>query len=289
MYPNSYRPSGFNLLPQVVKNLLIINGIFFLATYVFRNQGLDLVDLLGLHYFQSEKFRAYQFITYMFMHGGTAHLLFNMFALWMFGQAVENVWGPKRFLKYFIITGLGAAVLHYVVVYFEIQPGIDAISAYLSKSHPTFNDINSLMNSEALSRFWSDELDSSKTAFVSKFNALLQTDSAGAFAYSKAYMSELKTAILNAPVVVGASGAIFGLLLAYGMLFPNSLIFIYFVLPIRAKYFVIIYGALELFSGILNVPGDNVAHFAHLGGLLFGFLLIQYWKREDRNRHPFNF
>ena len=289
MQPNSYRPPGFNLLPQVVKNLLIINGIFFLATYVFRNQGLDLVDLLGLHYVQSEKFRAYQFITYMFMHGGTAHLLFNMFALWMFGQAVENVWGPKRFLKYFIITGLGAAVLHYVVVYFEIQPGIDAISDYLGKSRPTFDDINSLMNSDVLSRFWSDELSASKTALVSKFNSLLQSDPAGAFAYSKEYMGELKTAILNAPVVVGASGAVFGLLLAYGMLFPNSLIFIYFVLPIRAKYFVIIYGALELFSGILNVPGDNVAHFAHLGGLLFGFLLIQYWKREDRNQHPFRY
>src|SRR5689334_9587828 len=105
-----YRPSGFSLLPQVVKNLLIINGIFYLATFVMANQGIDLVDKLGLHYFNSEKFRAYQFITYMFMHGSPMHIMLNMFALWMFGQAVENVWGPKRFLEYYIITGLGAAV-----------------------------------------------------------------------------------------------------------------------------------------------------------------------------------
>src|SRR5436189_3356956 len=127
-----YRPARFNLLPEVVKNILIINGIFFLATYLLQNQGIELADTLGLHYFMSEKFRWYQFITYMFMHGSVAHIFFNMFAVWMFGQMVENVWGPKKFLTYYILTGLGAAITHYAVVYFEMQPALNVLNDYIA-------------------------------------------------------------------------------------------------------------------------------------------------------------
>src|SRR5689334_1805014 len=110
-----YRPSGFKLLPEVVKNLLIINGIFFLATVVLENRGIDLTDILGLHYFDSPKFRPYQLLSYMFMHGNFGHIFFNMFALWMFGAAIENIWGGQRFLIYYIFCGLGAAITHYAV------------------------------------------------------------------------------------------------------------------------------------------------------------------------------
>ncbi len=238
-----YRPSAFKLLPEVVKNLLIINGIFFLATILLERQGIDLTDTLGLHYFSSPKFRPYQLITYMFMHGSLAHIFFNMFALWMFGSAIENIWGGKKFLFYYIFCGLGAAITHYAIVYLHLSPTLAEIGNYIST--------NNLSPSEL------DEI------------------------YRQ------RTEILNAPVVVGASGAVFGLLLAYGMMFPNSLLYVYFAIPIKAKYFVIIYGLIELFSGVANVQGDNVAHFAHLGGLLFGLILILFWRYQRWRKNKF--
>ena len=283
-----YRPSGFKLLPEIVKNLLIINGIFFLATVLLQRQGADLTDTLGLHYFASEKFRPYQLITYMFMHGSFPHILFNMFALWMFGQAIENIWGGKKFLIYYIFCGLGAAVTHYAVVYFTLQPAIDAMNNYLVHPTHTVNELQNLLNSDVFSKFSSNELNESKAAFIQKFNAMLEVNPDKAFDLSVQYMNDFKKEVLNAPVVVGASGAVFGLLLAYGMTFPNSLIYVYFMIPLKAKYFVIIYGAIELFSGIANVAGDNVAHFAHLGGLIFGFILIMYWRNNNRSRTNFN-
>jgi membrane associated rhomboid family serine protease len=278
-----YRPSAFSLLPEVVKNLLIINGIFFLATYIMQNQGINLIDLLGLHYFEAEKFKPYQFLTYMFMHGGFTHILFNMLAVWMFGSAIENVWGGKKLLTYYIITGLGAALVHYAVVYFEMRPALAVINDYIE--NPDLMKLQDFVHSEAFTSFSSAELVDSYNNFVRDYSSVIGIDPQSALQLSVDFMKVFRSELLNAPVVVGASGAVFGLLLAYGMLFPNSIIYIYFALPIRAKYFVILYGAIELFSGILNVPGDNVAHFAHLGGLIFGFILIQYWKRNNRNNY----
>src|SRR5690242_15267779 len=125
-----YRPSRFNLMPTVTKNIIIINVIMFITANVFQRQmGINLIDILGLHYFESEKFHIWQFITYMFMHEGWAHIFFNMFALWMFGAAVENMWGPKRFLNYYLLTGLGAAITHYIIVYYQLQPLLAEIAA----------------------------------------------------------------------------------------------------------------------------------------------------------------
>ncbi|MFY9311307.1 MAG: rhomboid family intramembrane serine protease [Bacteroidia bacterium] len=225
-----YRPNSFNLLPVVVKNLLIINGLFFLGTLSAERAGVDLADILGLHYPLSESFRPYQLITYMFMHGNFMHLFFNMFALWMFGNTLENVWGPKRFLTYYLLTGIGAAICHYTIVHFEMQHAMDLINS------------SGLPLEEAV---------------------MMQRD------------------VMNAPVVVGASGSVFGILLAFGMMFPNTLLYIYFAIPIKAKWFVMLYGAAELFSGLKGAPGDNVAHFAHLGGMLFGFILIKYWQKKS--------
>lgn len=237
------RPTSFKLLPEVIKNLLIINGLFFLATGVFASVfGVDLVKMLGLYLPVSPLFEPYQIITHMFMHGNLGHIFFNMFALWMFGYTLENIWGSKRFLTYYLITGLGAAALHMGVTYWEYQSAKDELS--VSQIEQVHEEGRSVLESR---RNYSDPN-------MSKANLLLNT------------------------TTVGASGAVFGVLLAFGMMFPNQYIYIYFALPIKAKYFVAIYGALELFNGIANSQGSNIAHFAHLGGMLFGYLLIRYWR-----------
>ncbi len=234
---------GFSSFPLVVKNLIIINGLFFLARYTILNIfSYDLNQSFGLYYYDSQNFNPWQIISYMFMHGGFTHIFFNMFALWMFGSQIENIWGSKRFLNYYLITGFGAAFLHYLIIHYQI---IDLKSNF---SPYEFNDI-----------VYNGKFDRSSFQFLN------------AVSLWKLY---------NTPVV-GASGSVFGLLLAYGMTYPNQYIYLNLFFPIKAKYFVIIYGLLEFFSGIQNSPGDNVAHFAHLGGMLFGYLLIRYWKRND--------
>jgi len=272
-----FRPGGFRVLPPVVKNLLIINGLFFLATIATGSQfGFDLTDILGLHYFAAEKFSPYQFITYMFMHGGLMHLVFNMFALWMFGNALENIWGPKRFLIYYLITGIGAAITHYVVFYFEISPVITAINGYLN--NPSNESLNLFLNSDHF-KVTSYAIQDSFNMFRGEYNTLINSNPSKALQLSVDFMTQYKVDFLNAPVVVGASGAVFGILLAFGMTFPNSLIYVYFAIPVKAKYFVMIYGAIELFSGVMDT-GSNVAHFAHLGGMIFGYFVLLYWKKK---------
>lgn len=244
----NYRPTRFSYLPEVVKNLLIINGLFFLATFVMGTSlDLDLVKHLGLHNWQSPDFRPHQLVTHLFMHGGIGHIFFNMFALWMFGNQLENVWGGKRFLTYFLITGLGAAALHL---------GVNQLQISLLEAKMSAEQISGVVNKgyEAISN---------GKNFIDPL------------------MGELN--ILYHTPTIGASGAVFGVLLAFGMLFPNTLIYIYFALPIKAKYFVMIYGAFELWSGIQNNPGDNVAHFAHLGGMIFGYFLIKYWRKNSQH------
>src|SRR5688572_23831139 len=169
---DQYRPSRFQLMPTITKNIIIINVIMFITTIVFERMGINLIDILGLHYFESEKFHIWQFITYMFMHGSVMHIFFNMFAVWMFGAAVENMWGPKRFLNYYILTGLGAAVAHYAIVYYQLQPLLTQFNSALSDTSLPIEDLNNL--------------------------------------------AEQKAILLNAPVVVGASGAVFGILVAFG-------------------------------------------------------------------------
>jgi membrane associated rhomboid family serine protease len=238
------RPGGFNILPPVVKNLLIINGLFFLATMALSRYGIDLVEMLGLFIPQSEYFRPHQLVSYIFMHGGMNHIFFNMFALWMFGNAIENYWGGKRFLIYYMVTGLGAGFIHLGVMELQLFSVLKDLSF--------------------------DQIEMVKTEGC----AVLQAGKN----YSDAGLAQLN-ALLNTPTV-GASGSVFGLLLAFGMMFPNAQIYLYFLFPIKAKYFVIGYGLIELFSGISNRAGDNVAHFAHLGGMIFGFILIKFWQKK---------
>jgi len=277
-----FRPNKFNILPPVVKNLLIINGLFFLATMAAGSAfNIDLIKILGLHYVGASDFSPYQYITYMFMHSSTnmSHILFNMFALWMFGNTLENVWGSKKFLIYYLLTGIGAAIVYTFWISFEIQPVVQAVDQFLN--NPSLEGFAIFSNSDHL-HIVNYEVQNSYQSFADNYNRLIHTDKNAALQEAITFMGQYKEAYLNAHSVVGASGAVYGILLAFGMMFPNQIIYLYFAIPVKAKWVIIGFGALELFSGISNRPGDNVAHFAHLGGMLIGFFIIMFWKKKGK-------
>lgn len=278
MVNSQYSPRGFTVLPPVVKNLLIINGLFFLAQLMFESVfKIDLVNYLGMHYFESSKFNPIQLVTYMFLHSTSqfTHILFNMFALWMFGYLIENVWGGKRFLIYYMVTGIGAAVVHMAVMYFSIS-NLQADAAMIMRAPDPTDFYNFIVRHFPY-------YENSLSEFINAWS--LQPANSDMINQASEYLNELIEIRKDVPTV-GASGAVFGILLAFGMMFPNTLIYLYFFFPIKAKWFVILYGGLELYLGIQNSVGDNVAHFAHLGGMVFGFFLIRYWNRQiNRNNN----
>lgn len=275
----------WSMMPPVVKNLLIINGLMFLASLTFESSiGLDLNDLLGLHYFQSEKFNIFQIVSYMFMHGSISHIFFNMFAVWMFGSAIENVWGSKRFLIYYLLTGFGAAIIHYMTIYIDMAPIISQMEAIIYS--PNADAIIGFANAHP----WGNYIDSIRYPQIYEetlefYNNTLQTlntnpNDSGALRDASVFFQDYLRHYLNLPNVIGASGSLFGILLAFGMMFPNMKLYMIFIpIPIKAKYLMIGYGAMELFSAIQDNPGDNVAHFAHIGGMLFGFIIIKFWEK----------
>lgn len=238
-------------IPVVTKNLLAINVLLFLATLVCEKQGIDLGAILGLHFFASSDFYPFQLLTYMFMHGGFSHLFFNMFALYMFGRTLEYVWGPKRFLFFYLLAGVGAGLVQEAVAavrYFSIVGELDPRAVEL------------VLNEGA--------------------SVLRQ-----GFNYSMPSMAELNY-VVNAQTV-GASGAIYAILLGFGMLFPNERMFIFpLPFPIKAKFFVIGYAVIELYLGVAGTA-DGVAHFAHLGGMLFGLILILIWRKKGKISGPY--
>ena len=225
----------FRNIPIVTRNLLIINVLVYLLASVVELGGKSLTDWGALHFFMASDFHVYQFITYQFLHGGFTHLFFNMFALWMFGCVIENVWGPKKFIFYYIFCGIGAGLCQEMVQYIS---------------------------------FAADGLTSLDPAQVLNVNGqrLMTVDQ-----------------IMNLSSTIGASGAVYGILLAFGMTFPNERIFIFpLPIPIKAKWFVAIYAIIEFVSAMSSV-GDGVAHMAHIGGMLFGFLLILYWRKRPNS------
>ncbi len=224
-----------NSIPTMTKNLLIVNFLAFVATWVLGRSGIDLNSMLGLHFFMANDFQIYQLVTYMFLHGGFTHIFFNMFALWMFGAVVERVWGPKKFLFYYISCGIGAGLVQEIAQYIN----------YVALGLDTFERVNL----------------------------------GGTLMMTADY--------LNLWTTIGASGAVYAILLAFGMIFPNERLFIIpFPFPIKAKWLVVGYIAIELFSA-LSGPGDGVAHTAHLGGMLFGFIMIRYWKKHPESSNRF--
>jgi membrane associated rhomboid family serine protease len=279
-YNDPYRPSGFGHLPVVTKNILIINILLFALTMLLRQtQHIDLSKYLGLHYYQAPDFRPHQLITYLFMHGGLTHILFNMLGVYIFGQVLEQIWGPKRFLIFYIITGLGAALAQYIIIYFSVNEFMDQLEVV--QSHLTLDSFAKFVNSQDFqTALYSTDGD---FGYMQNFNEIANENPTRALSLASQYLIDFKNAYLNSNVIVGASGSLFGLLGAFGMLFPNRLLYLYFFIPVKAKWLVIGYGALELFSGITNRPGDNVAHFAHLGGLFVGLIIVLIWRR-DRNQ-----
>lgn len=277
------RVNSFNILPPVVKNLLIINGLFYLAKIAFNKLGIDLDTLLGLHYFGASDFKPWQIFSYMFMHGNFGHIFFNMFALWMFGSAIENLWGGKRFLAYYLITGIGAALLHYLIIFFQIHTELRLINEFLQT--PTVESLIQLTTQHRFQVYeYSGEIYNQFLYFKGEF-VDWQKDPSNTYLQNNAvaFIASYKEYFLNSFNVIGASGSVFGLLLAFGMSFPNARIYLYFLFPIKAKWFVIGYGAIELFFGITGTA-DGIAHFAHLGGMLFGILLILLWRKQDKHR-----
>lgn len=244
---------NFSNIPPVVKNLLIINGIFFLATTMLAAQGLDLTKYLGLHYWGSDEFMPHQLITYMFMHGSFMHLLFNMFAVWMFGRVLEQVWGQKKFLIFFMVTGIGAGLLHMTVSHFRLMPLTSLITPEMY-DFAVSNGYELLFAGGEGPASWINNSDFIDALFL-----------------------------INIPAV-GASGSAYGILVAFGMLFPNTQLMLLFPpIPIKAKYLVAILIVVAILMGFGNFSGDNVAHFAHLGGALAGFIMVKIWQK-NRNK-----
>lgn len=256
----------FNLTP-VVKILLLINIGIFSLQFV----GLDIVSLLGLRYPASGAFLPHQFLTYMFTQADPMHLFSNMFGLFMFGPMLERFWGGQRFLIFYLVTGFGASLLYTGINAYQLHQLQQGTEAYLQD--PTSSHLLRYF------REFAPEGLQVYDQFLDTFedNASDPTLVKNSITIVKAVYTVLYKEIVDNPMV-GASGAIFGILMAFGLLFPNTELFLLFVpFPIKAKYFVAMYGLYEFFAGIRRVPGDNVAHFAHLGGMLFAFILIQYW------------
>lgn len=255
----------------VLKNIIGLNVLMFVLPYLIGNT-FDFIGNFALFYPGSSLFQPHQFITHMFMHGSVSHIFFNMFGLWMFGRILENVWGSRRFLIYYFVTGLGAAALHSFVNYLEISSFQEAIVAFQNSPAP---DLFEEIIHKHAPQFEDQLID-----FATQWS--LQPGNPSYERLANEYFNQALESRLNIPTV-GASGAVFGVLLAFGMLFPNTQLMLLFPpIPIRAKYFVMIYGAVELFFGITNTS-SNVAHFAHLGGMLFGFFMIRYWNKTSKH------
>ena len=237
-------------LPTVVMNLLILNALVFLFTLLNPIEQItgDLNDLLGLHYFTSPLFRPWQLLTHMFMHGGIGHIFMNMLGLFMLGPKVEYRWGSQRFLTYYLLCGFGAALLYMGWLWFGAHEALAVISS---------EDLNAV-----------------------RAQVVTGAEEGMRYSYNNPMIQQVYS--LLSTTMVGASGALFGVLIAFGMLYPNvEMIMLMFPIPIKAKWFVVIYGAIELFSGVAQVQGDNVAHFAHLGGMVAGFVLVRIFERNN--------
>lgn len=259
-----------NNLGPVVRNLLIINVLVFFLGEILR---MDFSEIFGLRNFQADSFKPYQAITYMFLHSNLGHLFSNMFGLFMFGSMLERIWGPKRFLFFYFFTGIGAGLLYLGINYYDMQKIQKAISIYAE--HPSPESFMGYVNK------YIGDLTFGSNDFIQNFKA--NPNDKKLIGETLNFINTDYLRQLNIPMV-GASGAIFGILMAFGYLFPNTeMMLLFFPFPIKAKYFVAMYGLYELYTGIQRSQGDNVAHFAHLGGMLFAIILLKYWGTE-RNK-----
>lgn len=267
-------------ITETVKQLIIVNVLFFIGSYLV---GSPAQDLLALHSFQSDKFQIWQLLTHMFMHGGIMHILFNMFALFSFGGLLENMWGPKKLIFFYVSCGVGAALLHLGITYLEIQNVLHQVS-YLNLSDDVIYKIINIPifeNGHVVT-----------TTFETQVPAILT--GLGKPVDGTEIQSLFNAAALNQIPMVGASGAIYGILVAFAFIVPNAELMLMFIpIPIKAKYFVPGLLVFDLISGlrgqsIFGGSSDGVAHFAHLGGALIGFLMMWYWKKNEFNKNRWN-
>ena len=257
----------FQLTPAA-KNILIINGIIFILSD-FIGLRSYIIESFGMRYFHSENFQPYQILTYMWVHGGFGHLFSNMFSVLIFAPILERVWGSKKFLIYYLATGIGAGILYSGINYYENYSFEVKVKSY--EQNPSPESFRKLVLNNS-SEYYNQLYD-----FIDSYE---QNPSSSNDNLSIAYANDLLKVKSDVPMV-GASGAVFGILLAFAMLFPNmELMLLFFPIPVKAKYLVLVYGIYELWSEINRMPGDNVAHFAHLGGMLIGYLILKYWKRK---------
>ena len=254
----------FNLTPAA-KNILILNGIIFIFTSNY------IIESFGLRYILSENFQPYQFLTYMWIHAGFGHLFSNMFAVIVFAPILERVWGSRKFFIFYLITGVGAGVLYTGVNFVENFNLENKILRYVSQPSP-----------EAFRKLFLDERKEYYNQVYNFIEEEYSTNPTSSKNKDKSiqYAYDLLNAKTDIPMV-GASGAVFGILLAFAMLFPNmQLMLLIPPIPIKAKYLVLVYGFYELWSEFNRMPGDNVAHLAHLGGMLIAYIILRYWKNK---------
>jgi membrane associated rhomboid family serine protease len=266
-------------ITPAILNLIIINAILFIASIILGSTyHINVEKLLGLHFPLNSNFKIWQIVTHMFMHADIFHIFLNMLSLWMFGTVLEKVWGAKRFLIFYFVCGFGAAICYLGVEYYNYLQVIKSADFFLN--HPTANTLLIFLNKNSLEI--SDELMNQINFWKANPNNIQMLDS------FKHLVVDYKQSLANmdsrfASPMIGASGAVYGVLLGYGYLFPNTIIYFQLFIPIKAKYLVFIYAGIELFSTWRHVPGDNIAHVAHLGGMLFGFILIFFWNKQNRN------
>lgn len=257
--------SGFHLgMLPVVTNIILINVLVHALRSTMAAGALD--EHFALYAIGSPSFRPWQLVTHMFLHADIGHLFGNMFGLFMFGTSLEHLWGPKRFLTYYILTGLGAAALQLGVNAWEHQAHLEALAAYgLGDA-----DIRGLSVPGISDQDW-------RSGMLALFEKAGVRDQVQADVLSGEVMRAVADMVGR---MIGASGAVFGILIGFGMMLPNEVIYAPGLLvPLKAKYVVAIYGIFELFQGVRPMDGDSVAHYAHMGGMLFGYLLIRHWKR----------
>jgi len=268
-----------NITP-VVKQLLIINILFFIGSYFVPIS----YDLFAFYYPENDNFRIWQLITHMFMHApfpNLAHVLFNMFALYSFGSALEHFWGGKKFLFFYISCGLGAALLHTLVNYFEIH----SLLSNVASLNLSTSEIHQLLNAD-----YSTLFDEKGKMMASEINTLLEK----VHCTQEQFNTIVEASMISKGSVIGASGAIYGLLAAFAFMFPNAELALLFIpVPIKAKYFVPGILAIDLFLGfngqsIFGAGSTGIAHFAHVGGAITGFLMMWFWKKNQFNSNRWN-
>ncbi|XOV92848.1 MAG: rhomboid family intramembrane serine protease [Bacteroidota bacterium] len=259
-------------ITPMVKYILIINVAILLIQSLLH---LPFSDWFGLRVIFADGFKPYQFVTYMWVHGGFYHLFGNMFAVFIFGPLLEQFWGSKRFLTFYLICGIGAGVLFGAADYFEKYKLKNDTEAYIANPNP--EDFQIFILDHRVSQRGTQELANFSDQYFENPN------NPSLIAQSKSYVQQIYDLFSNMPMV-GASGAVFGILMAFGMLFPNTQLFLLFPpIPIKAKYLVLFYGLYEVYAEFSRTAGDNIAHLAHLGGMLIAFIMIKYWqKKSDR-------